>query len=594
MPGFVKTPKDEARWSKAKAAASKSKKKDEGSFTDQDWGLVNHIYHMAKAEELEKSIKEFIELSRASSDGMSLAQLQDLLEKARQKMSDEYDPNEPEDDDNEYKDLTEFDPESEDPADRWLAENDPEKQGGEQDEEPTKEDDLYNEYAPGEDEESHQQDPEMDGEQEAGDEGNLETDVGQAAAAGRQSGGPQGIPQEKGKDQTQAQEKVAGPANIKESRFPQPSKEEIADMRQYTRPWEQKARDKSALEAEAHKNPVLHKEGRLVEARNTAHQNRNDAYNAFQSSPEYKNADPISQMEMDDKFHKDYAEKNPDYLQNAVKLHGEAHKKGESAKDIHAAAKDEQIRHVLQGGAQPESPMSLEEGLQHAGGTKGEEGTQGSIAQDKASSFAAGNQGFLKQYAKDYNEKGKKPKDLGDMMNYDEGSRADVSRVLGDHPALKDPKKKAQVDKFFEKYHPLIAMNAHKVLNKLGLDAKKGDIDLGMLHEAGMHGLMQSINDYDHEHPSKASFATHAGNKIRGLQQTALRGQDQIPQELRAGAKKFSQQGAGPVSQQQPKKDLNALISKHPPEVADRMKRIQTNRAVQLPKLTKPEGGGQE
>lgn len=52
MPAFIKTPKDEARWSKAKKAVSESKKKDESSFHDRDWALTNYIYHkMGKTEE---------------------------------------------------------------------------------------------------------------------------------------------------------------------------------------------------------------------------------------------------------------------------------------------------------------------------------------------------------------------------------------------------------------------------------------------------------------------------------------------------------------------------------------------------------------
>ena len=369
-------------------------------------------------------------------------------------------------------------------------------------------------------------------------------------------------------------------AGSRKERFPQPSKEEIAEMRQYTRPWEQRARDKSRLEAEPSKNPVLHHEGKLVEARNAGHKNYQDAYSAMQGSPEYKDADPVTQMEMDSKFESDFHKQNPDYLSNAAKLHSEAHKKGMGAKDVHAAAKDEAIRHVLGGGAQSDSSMSTEEALQHAGGTKGEEGTVGSMTQDPSSSFAAGNKAFLDQYAKNYANKAKKPKDVNEMMDYDEGSKKDVQRILGEHPALKDPSKKAKVDAFFQKYHPLIGMNAQKVLGKLGIDKKRGDIDLGVLHEAGMHGLMQSINDYDHDHPSKASFSTHASNKIRGLQQTALRSQDQIPQELRTGAKKFQQTQAAPVT----RPDIKSLVGKHPPDVADRMKRVDTFKAISKPK----------
>lgn len=48
MPGFVKTPKDEARWAKAKEAAGKETAKDSESY----WKLSNYIYHkMGKTEE---------------------------------------------------------------------------------------------------------------------------------------------------------------------------------------------------------------------------------------------------------------------------------------------------------------------------------------------------------------------------------------------------------------------------------------------------------------------------------------------------------------------------------------------------------------
>lgn len=563
MPGFIKTPKDEAKWKKAKEAANKTLSEADG---DSYWALTNSIYQkMSKSDELS-----------------SLENLKLLLQKARRTLSDE--PSEEQEDPEFTEDqgFREFDPETEeDDADKWLSEHDPERRSEEEsDEEPTEEDEDYHDYDPGNDEEPTEED------------------------RGEFQGGEPREPQKEKEEEVIPAKNSAVSASKQEipkseSRFPQPSKEEIAEMRQYTRPWEQRARDKTRLEAEASKNPVLHHEGRLVEARNTAHKSRQDAFKEFQSTPDYQNADPISQMEMDSKFNKEFHEKNPNYLSDAAKVHSEAHKKGLGAKEVHAAAKDEQIRHVLGGGAQAETPVSVEEGMQHAGGAKGEEGTTGSMTQDPSSSFATGNKDFLNQYAKDYANKAKKPKDVNDMANYDEESRADVGRILGDNPALKDPKNKAMIDVFFEKYHPLIAMNAHKVLNKLGLDHKKGDIDLGMLHEAGMHGLMQAINDYDHDHPSKASFATHAGNKIRGLQQTALRDKDVIPAELRSGAKKFGQQSQTPDKQQAtldptPVKSTAAdLLSKFP-NLADRHKRIETARKVVPPKPKMPTGEGEQ
>jgi rubrerythrin len=48
MPGFIKTPKDEAKWEKAKKAAAKSTKHGSDGF----WALSNYIYHkMGKTEE---------------------------------------------------------------------------------------------------------------------------------------------------------------------------------------------------------------------------------------------------------------------------------------------------------------------------------------------------------------------------------------------------------------------------------------------------------------------------------------------------------------------------------------------------------------
>ena len=167
MPGFVRTPKDEARWSKAKDAAKRSKKKDEDSFTDQDWALVNHIYHqMGKAEELGKAVKDMM---KGSKDEASVEELQSFLEKARKRLSDEAeDPYEKDDADELGEGFREFDPDEEDDdAAKWLAENDPEARQDEEEEDHGEDDrdveegegepDYYDEYGPDEDEESHQQ-----------------------------------------------------------------------------------------------------------------------------------------------------------------------------------------------------------------------------------------------------------------------------------------------------------------------------------------------------------------------------------------------------------------------------------------------------
>lgn len=577
MPGFVRTPKDEAKWSKAKAAASKSKGKSEEGFSDQDWALVNHIYHQIdKCEDLGKSIEDFLKVSTSEVNVSSLQELESLLEKARRRLSDEQsDPNDDNEDPSASEGMREFDPDEESSdADAWLQENDPQKK---------KEDDYgYDEYSENEDEASHQQDEGSDEQPRVQDKVRPK-DMPQAGSSSSGRSVPQASRSSEEAAPSSQEEEIAPTGK----RFQQPSREDIAEMRQYTRPWESRARDTQRLTAEAHKNPVLHHEGQVVEARNLAHGDKQKAYSDFQSSPEYKNADPISQMEMDSKFHEDYHKNNPDYLNNAVRMHERAHLQGLKGHEAHAGSKEEDIKHIRTGGAQAEAPMSMEEALQHAGGAKGEEGTVGSTTQDPAAAFAAANPKFLQEKGGEYESKaaGRKKtygdlasqysKKVGEMPEYD---RAEVHKVLGDHPALKDPQKKAKVDKFFEEHHPLIGMSASKVINKLGLDRSRGNIDMGALHEAGMHGLFQAINDYEHDNTSKASFATHAGNKIRGLMQTALRNQDQKPQSLVSGAKKYN---------------VQQMIAKHPTEVGDRYKRIQAAKSA-TPKVPKPEGGGEQ
>lgn len=82
MPGFVKTPKDEKRWEKAKEAANKSTAKDSESY----WRLSNYIYHhMGKTEEDSKNAKlAFAKLNE--SEKLSMQNYKDFasLHKAEQ------------------------------------------------------------------------------------------------------------------------------------------------------------------------------------------------------------------------------------------------------------------------------------------------------------------------------------------------------------------------------------------------------------------------------------------------------------------------------------------------------------------------------
>ncbi len=565
MPAFIKTPGDEKRWSKAKEAADKSHSASEG---DSYWAVVNSIY-----QKMTKTIDVALELG----DEEALAKAIEMLDKARDWTND------PDDDDNELGEgFSEIDPDDEESAgDDWLKENDP-KQG-----------DEYEEYDDGEDEDAHRKNIE--------DDESAEEAAPEAAEAGSEESAD--VPKISEKDlaampkavrdiYAKAQSKGGKPQEVEEaqpqgqvrsSRFRQPTPEEITSMRGYTRPWEQRARETVKLNADPSKNPVLHHQGQVIEAREKAHGGRKAEYQKLINSDDYKNADPMQQMEMDDGFERDWKKNNPEHMKNAFAEHHAADKKGKLAGAQHAAAKDADIRNIIMGGSNSGEGMSTEAALQNVGGVKGEEGTTGRIMQDPAASFAHSNPDFIKQYAQDYEKKAKKVGDIDDMQNYDDASRKDVARILGAAPA-KDPR----VEQFFAHYHPLIGMSASKVMKKLGLDSKSGDMDMSMLHEAGMHGLMQSINDYDHNHPSKASFATHAGNKIRGLMQTALRDQDKIPTEMRRAQKSYMKTKAPAVKTISSKE----LLGSHTraPEIKERLGHADAQRARYVPK--KP--GGQE
>jgi len=462
----------------------------------------------------------------------TLNQLKELLLKARQKLSDEHDPNEDEGED-ELKDLNEFDPDnSEDGAESWLKENDPEY----------KQDEEAPAATPQDEDEAH---------------------IAEAAPTSAKQPTPQ-------KEEGQT------------SRFRQPTKEEIQQLRTYTRPWEQRAREVQKLRADPVKNPELAHQGNIIEARNKHHNDRKAAYKALASSPKYQNADPVEQMDMDDNFEKEWKAKNPDHMATAMKAHDEAHKAGLKGQDAAAENKQAQIKHIIDGGASPGTGMSSEEALQHIGGAKGDEGTEGNISQDPAATFAMGNQDFMKQFAKDYDKK-KKVANFDETGNYDEGSKRDITRILGPN-AAQDPK----FNQFFEHHYPLIQMSGKRAMNQMGLDPKHlGDVGPSVMDEAGLHGLIQSVNDYDHDHPSKASFATHAGKKIVGLQKQALKNMDQIPTEVRQAQKKFM---AARVPGAPKGNDLTDKIkeSGHPmaADIADRLKRTNTARAAHAVRRT--------
>lgn len=385
----------------------------------------------------------------------------------------------------------------------------------------------------------------------------------------------------------------------------QPSKEELAALREYTRPWEQRQRDRAKLVADARVNPGLHHEGRLVEARHSTHADHLTAQKALHESPEYQKASTMGKMRMDNQFAKEWKAKNPEHLKQAHDALTAAHKKGEQGHQLYNQMKDEKIRHIASGGVQPGS-MSLEEGMQHAGGTREEEDSAPTgIQQDKAAQFAGQNKDYLDQFMADYNKKGKRFDNAIDVDEWQNEQRPDVASVLGSGPAFKDPAKKQQYNQFMARYVPLIEKAKRHVLAQKGLSQKaaSGQIDDRDLHEAGIYALHQAINDYNPDHASQAKFTTHLNHKMRGLMQAALKNQQgsDVPDSMRQGAKKFDQQNRAsaaapvkhtdaqgvtttmappkPVAPTPPKRSAAELAQAHHPDVADRLKRVAAAKA---------------
>lgn len=479
MPAFIKTPADEAKWGKAKSAANKTLSESEG---DNYWALVNSIYQkMNKSEDLSKAEDE-----------------------------DENDGN--------YDFLDENDP-----AAQFLKEHDPD--AGEP------------EYDEDEDPSAHQK--------------SVMEDIGE-------------------------EEK------IKPSRFRTPSKEELLELRKEALPWERHADDHRAVTADPLQNPLLARHGNAIEARELHHRERNKAYDELVNSPDYKGAGAAQRRRMDRQFEKDWHAKNPDHVNEFLAAHHEAHKKGEEGRAAHEAEKKAKAQSIMRGGVNisPDA-VSAEEGRQHAGGIKGEEGgTEAAMADDPDASWAQNNPDFIKWakeqgYGVDEPEAQQKdfkavladappkfknwikenlsgdarPEDAASVLEnappefkqwYQEkfsnddfqAKQKDTKAILGDAP-----KQGSKMQAFFKEFFPLIKMQAHNALKELGLDPKSQSVDHGLLHFAGVHGLYEAINKYDHDHAAnknaskkpgekleeQASFASMAGKLISGKMKSILK-----------------------------------------------------------------------
>lgn len=469
MPGFVRSKKDEARWKRAKKATSKSRSKDESSFSDRDWALTTHIYNKMKknnktnTNSVDKIIKE-------------LNLTKNLMKQSR-------------------KDPVSW----EDLVDPMLTDQNDEDQGAASEE---------GDYEP---ETSFEESMGLEPEAE---KAYLDKDPQSADEDETEARSDEPVYVDPDEYEKQERQKVLNSlmSQTEKGSYPEPSAEELDALRNHTRAYERYFKNYNAVKADPSENPLVAREGRTLEAFNDAVRDKKNEFEKLTNSDEYKKADLAQQFKMKRQFERDWAANNPDHHSKAIELHGKAEDKAQSGIDAFNRKKDEIISHILRGGAAGEGLESTEAGLQHAGITREDEKPAGGIIGDPMAAFALGNKDFIRHYNDVYKKKAKKISQLEDLADYSNSEDSqDIKRILG-----APPEKGPLLDSFFVRYMPLLYVGAKKALNTLGLNKDNPNVDLGMIHEVGTHALVHAINTYKPEKGAK--FTSWAlTNIIKGM-----------------------------------------------------------------------------
>ena len=593
MPGFVRSKKDEKKWGRAKRAVSSSRSKDENSFSDRDWSLVNHIYQgmnkssdAGKVSTLIKALSEFKELMKQRGrspysededndyEGLSVIDPEEwerqeqsaiegqdpYAEYGEEGVRDEFE-DEPETDESETDEQPEDQPEDEPVFGRTPEQRQAESRYQQEASQPDRpkvkirkeewdklpqslKDQInveFDEPAPSApvSEASAEQTP---GESATENMDWLPDDIKRSLASS-----PKNIPEQSKVSAVAPLSRPISsivPESDPEKIAPEPTMDQLKAMREHTIPWERRAREITALRADPRKNPNVALEGEIIAANRLAGASKTEAIKQLRNSDDFKQASPSRRATMEEELISEWKKNNPDHLKNQLKAHSEAVDRGEQFKIAHQQTKQKNIQDVLRGGATGQETFSVEEGMQHAGGSKDEEGITGGIASDPVHNFAVGNKDFIRDYAEKMARKMSAPSSEEPQEDEISDRKHDIAKILGTsdkHPII---------DHVYNAYDKLVRVNAKKAILSIGLTPDHPsikDVGEGLLMAAGMHGLFQAINDY---RPSAgASFVTHASNKIRGLQRTALRSLDAIPIELRTALKEFNRKKAqGQVS----------------------------------------------
>jgi hypothetical protein len=397
MPAFIRTKSDEARWKKAKAAASKTLSEADG---DRYWALTNSIYQKMHKAEIAQALLG--KLEKASDEEENDGGYDD------EGTDDEDEPldiqdwdyggegsGEGEDEDLSSIGIHEIDPDQEggDDADAWLAENDPARAGkpeaqeateapkASQPQEKVKRSGGYSDWTP------------RDYTPEEAAKIKQFTDQGysprESEYLARAHKGPQDF-----------QSALTYPVRPSEM-----SPKMLARLKELSGHWLTAAERHSKLNADPEKNPMKHASGRLLAAHENATKDYNEAYNAFLNSDALKGKKGLDRHKAIQAWKADWKTKagdhsksaiegvhgNKEHMATAVEEHGHV---GQAGKNV-----DERMKHIMGGGigGDPSEAMSAQVAAQHVGAAKGEEGYQSATVANPAASFAHANKDVIEK-----------------------------------------------------------------------------------------------------------------------------------------------------------------------------------------------------
>lgn len=380
MPAFIRTAKDEARWAKAKAAAKESKDKDEQSFDDQDWALVNHIYQKMHKSEIAQSLLE--RLSKRDED-----EDEDL---------DIQHHHGDDDDEENLEDLgyQEIDPyeEGSDDADAWLQEHDPQAKAAQQPtesaeeeqpeeveevEEPKSSRSGYTQWAP-RDDYSPEHKAEIDKHMA---DGYSHREAERLAGAHK------------------------GPSNFQDAlthtvKPSQPSERMLKELKELAKHWLDRSDRYSKIQANPDVNPQKYAAGQMLQAHENATKDYGKAYNEFLASDSLKNLKGHERHKAIQAWKQDWKSKNPDYHEkiSSVTEAGKHYEAVPHRGKPHTKSVEEKLAHILTGGvSDPNATMSMAEAAQHVGGEKTDEGYTSSTRMDPAAQFAQNNKEYMQR-----------------------------------------------------------------------------------------------------------------------------------------------------------------------------------------------------